>query len=129
MNTKTKGDIAVAHAIACLTDLGYEILIPIGDKMPYDLVVDGLNGLQKVQVKYAGWNPEKKWACAHLETRGGNQSFSTTKKYADGDFDFLFVWTERGSAYFIPWSGLTSNTKLFLGENSKYNKFIINMED
>ena len=54
VNSKQKGSIAVAQCIAKLYKLGYEVLLPIGDRNPYDLVFDDGKKLFKVQVKFAG---------------------------------------------------------------------------
>lgn len=125
MNTKVKGDIAVAHAIALYTELGYEVLLPLGDKQPYDLVIDTKESLQKVQVKYAGTSDSGK-TVAWLRTVGGNQSFQTAKKYLDTDFDILFVWTACGKGYSIPWSALTNRVSVTLS-GGKYEKYRINL--
>lgn len=52
MNTKDKGDIAEAFAIARLLQLGYSVSVPFGDNQRYDLIVDKGGELLKVQVKY-----------------------------------------------------------------------------
>jgi len=54
MNTKQKGDLAVAQCISQISLMGHEVLLPLGDRKPYDLVVDIRGQLNKVQVKYAG---------------------------------------------------------------------------
>jgi hypothetical protein len=43
MNSKQKGDIALAKAIAYYIEAGYEVLLPIGDKRPYDLVIEDVS--------------------------------------------------------------------------------------
>lgn len=122
MNTKTKGDIAVAYAIAKLTELGYEVLLPIGDKKPYDMVVDDGTSLKKVQVKYAGTNEVGKTS-AWLRTVGGNRSSGQTwKKYTDTDFELLFVWSDKGKCYLIPWSEVTSRCSVTLS-GGKYDTY------
>ena len=121
INTKHKGDTAVTQGIACLTEIGYQVCVPIGDRQPYDLVVDGPSGLQKVQVKYAGMSARGR-AVAQLRVVGGNKTFTTAKFYSKEDFDLLFVWTYNGNAYLFPWSELTVKNELAVDTiaNSKY---------
>lgn len=51
--TKEKGDLGVAKVIADLTEQGFDVLLPISEHLPFDLVVfDSKSGrLLKVQVK------------------------------------------------------------------------------
>lgn len=79
MKPKEKGDLAAAHAIAYFMTNGYEVCLPIGDKRPYDLVVELAGKLYRVQVKYAGYYKGAKTHKAALRTMGGNQSFYTAK--------------------------------------------------
>src|SRR3989344_5923492 len=103
MNSKHKGSLAVAHCIAKLYSLGYEILLPVGDRMPYDLVFDDGGKLHKVQVKYAGRSSRNRYV-AGLRITGGNQSYNYAKKYNDLDCDYLYVYTEDGRHFLIKWT-------------------------
>ena len=80
MKPKEKGDIAAANAIAYFMSNGYEVCLPIGDKKPYDLVVELDGMLHRVQVKYAGFYTKEKRYKAALRTMGGNRSYYTAKK-------------------------------------------------
>ena len=40
MLTKANGDLAVAYAIHYYTVNDYEVCLPIGDKRPYDLIIE-----------------------------------------------------------------------------------------
>ena len=51
MDTKQIGDIAEAHVIVRLTELGYTILEPRGDNARYDLVIETPEGFKKGQIK------------------------------------------------------------------------------
>lgn len=119
MKTKEKGDLAAAHAIGYFMSNGYEVCLPIGDKRPYDLVVEQDGKLLRVQIKYAGYyNGDKKYKAA-LRTMGGNQSYHVAKKYQDSDFDLLFVYVENGRKFVIPWNQLTIRNSLAI-EAGKY---------
>jgi hypothetical protein len=102
MTTKEKGDVAVGFAISHFMSQGYEVCLLIGDKRPYDFILEKNENLSRVQVKYVGsW--ERNGPCiANLRTMGGNQSFYTAKKYSDGDFDILFVRSQKEMNYCIP---------------------------
>jgi len=53
MDTKLKGDIAEQAAILKALKRGWAVLVPIGDRLSYDLVFDAKGLLVKVQVKCA----------------------------------------------------------------------------
>lgn len=127
MNSKQKGDLAVAKAIAYYMESGNEVLLPIGDKRPYDLVIEIKNKLKKVQCKYTSSKTRHGRYQAPLRVMGGNQSFYKAKSYKKGDFDMLFVLTSDGDLYEIP-SSITDNLKtcIVLGEKCKDYKVMFN---
>lgn len=122
MTSKEKGDAAVGFAISHYLAQGYEISLPIGDKRPYDFVLDKNADLLKVQVKFAGiYQPENK-CVANLRVMGGNQSFHYVRKYKQNDFDILFVHTARSENYEIPWNIVKHKSTLTI-ESKKYRKY------
>lgn len=123
MNSKQKGSVAVAQCIAKLYMLGYEVLLPIGDRNPYDLVFDDGNKLKKVQVKFAGKSSKGDYK-AGLRIAGGNQSFNYMKKYKDSDFDFLFVYTEDNRCYLMQWDKINVRNEITI-DDIKYQKYLI----
>ena len=122
MRPKEKGDLAVAQAIGYFMTNGYEVCLPIGDKRPYDLVVELDGTLSRVQIKYAGWYSGDQKYKAALRTMGGNQSYHTAKKYDENDFDLLFVYVENGRKFLIPWSQLVIRNSLSI-EAGKYAQY------
>ncbi len=122
MKPKEKGDLAAAYAISYFMTNGYEVCLPIGDKRPYDLIVELGGVLSRVQVKYAGWYSGDGKYKAALRTMGGNQSYYTAKKYTENDFDLLFVYVENGRTFLIPWPELSIRNSLAI-EASKYAKY------
>ncbi len=121
MNTKDRGDIALSNAIHHYINQGYEVCLPIGDKRPYDLIVEKDGDIARVQVKYAGLYKAKNQCFVGLRTTGGNQSFHYAKKYDDSAFDLLFVYTERGQRFSIPWKEVTARSEITI-EHPKYQK-------
>ena len=123
MNSKQKGSLAVTAWIAKLYSLGYEVLLPIGDRKPYDLVFDNGQRLNKAQVKYAGKGFNGKYG-ASLRITGGNQSFNYAKKYGDNDFDYLCVYTADKRFYLIKWKEIKVRNKISL-DDKKYQKYLL----
>ena len=120
MNSKAKGDIGVGQAICYYTINGVEVLLPIGDKKPYDLVIDRDEQLLKVQVKYTSCKNKTGNFRADLRITGGNQSFKTAKHYEDKDFDLCFVYTSEGDCYEIPFEILFKNSVTLCGKYDQY---------
>lgn len=123
MNSKQKGSLAVANCIAKLYSLGYEVLLPIGDRMPYDLIFDDNRALSKVQVKFAGLSSRNKYV-AGLRITGGNQSFNYVKKYNSYDFDYLYVYTEDNRHFLLKWNEIKVRNMIIV-DDEKYKKYQI----
>jgi len=123
MNSKDKGSLAVAQCIAKLSSLNYELLLPLGDRKPYDLVFDDGRRLNKVQVKYAGKSSRGKHI-ANLRITGGNQSFNYTRKYNKNDFDYLYIYTSDGRHYMIKWSDVQLRNTITI-DDQKYQKYLL----
>jgi hypothetical protein len=121
MRTKEKGDLAVANAIMYYVSCGYEVCLPLGDKRDFDFVIEKHNKLSRVQVKYAGIYKDKKCKVG-LRITGGNQSYNYAKKYSINSFDILFVYTERGESYSLPWKEVVSRNELTI-ETVRYKKY------
>ena len=124
MKPKEKGDLAVANAIHYYMTNGYEVCLPIGDKRPYDIIVEVEGLVKRVQVKFAGFYNGVKQHKVALRITGGNQSFNSVKKYSFEDFDELFIFTESGRKFAIPWSDITARNELNI-EHSKYSRYEI----
>ncbi len=123
MKTKQKGDLAVGQAIAHFLYFGYEVLLPIGDKRDYDLVVERNGLLERVQVKFAGLYNDGECKVG-LRITGGNQSFNYSRKYKTDAFDLLFVFTQKKEKYLIPWGETGCRNEISI-ENRKYKKYRI----
>jgi len=124
MKPKEKGDLAVGQAINYFMSSGYEVCLPIGDKRNWDIIIEKDGILQKVQVKYAGLYNRGGKCRVGLRITGGNQSYYTARKYTENDFDLLFIYTEKGERYCIPWPETHVRTELTV-EDIKYQKYLI----
>ncbi len=128
MLSKAKGDLAVVNAIHHYTCEGYEVCLPIGDKRSYDLIIERDGDVKRVQVKYAGFYTKIQKHKVALRITGGNQSWSTIKKYSEKDFDELFVYTANGRKFSIPWADITARNELSI-EHPKYSAYeIVDMQ-
>lgn len=112
----------MGYAIAHYLRSGYEVCLPIGDKRRYDFLVEQKGNITRVQVKYAGLYKKNDRCRVGLRITGGNQSFHYAKKYIDKDFDELFVYTERGEIYVMPWREINCRNELTV-EDKKYKRY------
>jgi hypothetical protein len=118
MKTKQKGDIALSKAISHFVDSGYEILLPLGDRRPYDLVVELEDGtLKKVQCKYTSSKSTYGRYVVSLRVAGGNQTRYKAVKYNKEDFDIIFVYTGAKEIYVIPFSEIKATSSFKLNED------------
>ena len=123
MNTKYKGDLSVGRAINYYLSIQYEVLLPIGDKKKYDMVIDDGVKILKIQCKYTSFKTEYGIFRAQLKVCGGN-SGRKLYHYVKGDFDILFITTSDNSIYIIPFSEIDGmTTSITLGK--KWEKFKI----
>lgn len=122
MNSKAKGDIAVGKCIAYYLGKDIEVLLPIGDKRPYDLVVEEEHRLKKVQCKYTSHKNRQGRYTVDLRTTGSHNY--KTKLYKSGDFDILFVTTEELKQYEIPYEAI-SKIKTTFSLTDMFDKYII----
>ena len=52
--SKARGDIAEYRVVAELLELGHSVLMPCGDRLPYDVAVDVSGELIRIQVEGHG---------------------------------------------------------------------------
>ena len=92
MNTKLKGDIAEQAAIFQALKRGWGVAVPVGDRLPYDLVFDIKGLLVKVQVKCA-WLDEssQNYVVDNRRTKTNRRSM-VRDVYKPSDFDFAIVY-------------------------------------
>ena len=86
--------MAVAQSITIFTKMGFDVLLPITESAPYDVVVDTGDSLKKVQVRYTSSNE------VDLRRIHSNSSGYVVKKTKPKAYDWLFVVTDT-SAYLL----------------------------
>lgn len=101
MDTKMKGDIAEIDVQSKALKLGWEVLVPIGDRLPYDLVVVVNNKFVKLQVKSA-WLSEKEGVyLIDVRRTKTNRRVMKRKKYTEDDFDFAIIYIQDLNVFYV----------------------------
>ncbi len=93
--TQRKGDGAVAQAIASFTRAGCDVMIPLTESAPYDLVVDDGSGLYRVQVRYSTSG------LVDLRRVHSNANGYVVKKIKTQVYDWLYVLTGSDHEYLL----------------------------
>jgi hypothetical protein len=114
-NPREQGLLGVVDAIAHFGGRGWSVSMPLIDSQPYDLVVDDGDRLYRVQVKTTTFRSPYGVYVVLLATRGGNQSFHTSKDFDPAASDLLYVLTDDRERYVLPTSIIRSRTRLNLG--------------
>lgn len=111
--TQRKGDIAVTHAIATFTRLGYDVALPITESAAYDLLIDTGTLLKRIQVRYCS-GKEVELRRIHSNSKG-----YVIKKTRKDAYDWLYVLTPIGNEYLIK-KCLDSRRSITLKEEYKF---------
>ena len=101
MNTKLKGDIAEQAVILQALKRGWGVLEPVGDRLPYDLVLDVEGTLVRVQVKCAWFdNSSGNYVVDNRRTKT-NRRFMVRDVYKPADFDFALVYIQDHDLFYV----------------------------
>ena len=101
INTKQKGDIAEQAAILKALKLGWEVLRPFGDRLPYDLVFDVNGKLVKVQVKAAWFDHQKGNYVVDNRRTKTNRRQMVRENYQENDFDIALIYLEQIDIFYV----------------------------
>lgn len=94
---------------------GHAVYVPIGHSPDADLVIDGRDGLRRVQVKTTSCYVRERWEVT-LCTRGGNQSWSgVSRLFSASRCDILFVLAADGRQWCIPAAEVEGGHGILLG--------------
>ncbi len=93
--TQKKGDIAVAQAISTFTKMGFDVSLPVTESAAYDLIVDTIQGLKRVQVRYTSIEE------VDLRRIHSNSKGYVVKKPKENAYDWLFILKSDGKEYLI----------------------------
>ncbi len=99
MDTKLKADIAESAVKTELLKRGFQVMVPIGDRLPYDLALDQNGKLTKIQIKSA-WKRRNVFMVDSRRTRT-NRLVMKRAPYQKGDFDFAVIYIQEKESYYI----------------------------
>lgn len=99
-NHKAIGELSQAHIIAQLLEAGYNVLLPYGDNLRYDLVIEDAEGqFLKVQCKtgrsngeYISFTP----ASLYYHTRAGRTTYGSRAYHGQIDYFAVYCPETRG---------------------------------
>ena len=134
-NSKRRGEIAEAHIIARLLEVGYNVLKPMGDNARYDLVIEDDEGrFWKVQCKL-GWMAKQygkgiifATASSYAHTRAGQKAGYGRRSYV-GEIDYFAAYCkETKGVYLVPMQDANgTQVKLALEEPKGKNQHKVHM--
>jgi len=101
MTTKLKGDIAEQEVVLFALKQGWGVSIPVGDRLPYDLILDVHGSLVKIQVKSAWFDQKKGNYVVDNRRIKTNQRSIVRNKYSNSDFDFAVVFIEELCIFYV----------------------------
>ena len=101
MNTKQKGDIAEQAVVLYALKQGWEVLKPVGDRLPYDLVFDIQGVLVKVQVKLAWFDVKRQNYVVDTRRTKTNRRVMIRDNYTANDFDFAVIVLENLDVFYV----------------------------
>lgn len=108
-DSKLKGNITELQVMTYITNIGYQVSVPFGDRERYDQIWDINGGLYKVQVKTASLGKQEntiKFSCRSSCRKNGKCHNANYKKC---EIDFFATFWEN-KCYVVPIEE-TSNVK------------------
>ena len=99
--TKQKGLLTELRCQTFFTELGYNVLIPLGEDCRYDMIVDIDNHLIRVQVKTSHLKDNEKGIEFSTRSTRVNSNNVISKKYTKDEIDYFATWWEN-KVYLIP---------------------------
>lgn len=101
MDTKLKGDIAEQAVVLAALKRGWGVLQVIGDRLPYDLVIDVDGVLLKIQVKSAWFDQTKENYVVDNRRTKTNRRSMVRSNYEPTDFDFAILYIQDLDVFYI----------------------------
>lgn len=103
-NHKATGELSQAHILAQLLEAGYHVLLPYGDNLRYDLVIEDAEGqLLKVQCK-TGWIDKQKSVIKFATASSYNHTMKSKMwRHYRGQCEYFAVYCpETKGVYLVP---------------------------
>jgi len=101
MDTKLKADIAESAVKTELLRRGFNVLCPVGDRLPYDLAVDVDGHLIRIQVKSAWYDRKKKIYSVDVRRTKTNRRRMVRERYGEDDFDFAVIYIDDSHIFYV----------------------------
>lgn len=101
MDTKIKGDIAEQATILYALKQEWGVLKPVGDRLPYDLVIDVGFKLVKIQVKSAWFDEKRQNYVVDTRRTKTNRREMIRSTYSTQDFDFAVAYIEDLNVFYV----------------------------
>ncbi|MCK9351969.1 MAG: group I intron-associated PD-(D/E)XK endonuclease [Candidatus Paceibacterota bacterium] len=101
MDTKQKGDIGEQAATLHALKKGWEVLHPIGDRLPYDLVFVIKNQFVKIQVKTAWYDTRRENYVVDNRRTKTNRRIMQRAPYKEADFDFALCYLAEQDLFYV----------------------------
>ena len=109
-----------AIAAAWFVGRGYMASIPV-EPVPYDLIVESDQGLQRVQVKTTCGDTVGITRIQYgLRNYPSSGKYGGRRPYLRGEIDLFFIYTVKGTMYLIPVAAVQGMTRLALSRYSGY---------
>lgn len=99
--TNRVGDIAEQAVILRCLELGWGVCRPIGNCLPYDLILDVHGKLVRVQVKSAWLGKDSGSYVIDNRRTKTNRRQMVRECYAHGDFDFAVIYLPPVSVFYV----------------------------
>ncbi len=99
MDSKAKGDVSEYGAIFQLLKLNWNVLKPIGDRLPYDLVIERNNEFLKIQVK-SGYKTKSGYSINNVRAKTNRKHYKF-EKYKINDFHFAICYLKEEEVYYV----------------------------
>lgn len=103
MSTKARGDSAEYRVVAELLERGHTVLMPCGDRLPYDIGIDVGGKLVRVQVRRAYPTRGVKGGSYKIDVRRSqtNRTFWTHTKHDARSYDFMIAWIPGSAVFYV----------------------------
>jgi len=101
MDTKLKRDIAEQSVLLFALKMGWGVSKPIGDRLPYDLILDVDGKLVRIQVKSAWLDTVKQNYVVDNRRTKTNRRQMVRSSYSVEDFDFAIVYIDDIDVFYV----------------------------
>lgn len=124
-NTKAQGTVGLGSAIEYFTRNNYIVSLPLNDSQDYDMIVDGEEGLKKVQVRTSNAKSKHNSYNVSVRVSGGSATKKSQIRKAGTDmkYDLLFVLCGDGTKYLIPKEQFKNNRSYIVVGNKSFVEY------